>query len=150
TTLKSRDVGQGLPSLAMPRAGGASFLAWIASLAASKNAVALQNAFWPKIVPSTPFTQEAAPGPRSLRLVALKPTQSPTTAPRGRSGRVGSTAGREPRSITSGSYTETWPVAGSMTAPSTKADWAELASWQGPAPSPVSCHGVASPRALSG
>src|SRR5215471_12812011 len=59
-------------------------------------------------------------------------------------------AGRLPRSITSGSYDETWPVAGSKTAPSTNAVTFGSDSWHGPAPSDVSSQGVARPRALSG
>src|SRR5579859_2572936 len=78
TMLKSRVVGHGLPSLAVPSAGTTSFPALIAWVAASKNASALQKAFWPKIEPSAPLTQERAPGPLSVTLVALKPTQIPT------------------------------------------------------------------------
>src|SRR5215471_7505117 len=74
----------------------------------------------------------------------------PTTAPWGRAGTTGGTAGLAPRSTTSGSYADTWPVAGSKTAASTNAESSGLDSAQGPVPSSVSCHGVARPFALSG
>src|SRR5215472_10475836 len=65
-------------------------------------------------------------------------------------GRAGAMAGRAPRSITSGSYAATWPVTGSRTAASTNVDTFGSDSLHGTAPSDVSSHGVASPRALSG
>src|SRR5689334_5406269 len=73
----------------------------------------------------------------------------PTTAPPGRAGATGGIAGWVPSSTTSGWYIESAPVAGSMIAASTNADWSALASLQGPAAGSValSRYGVARPAA---
>ena len=51
--------------------------------------------------------------PTRVRLVPLKPKSTVTTAPAGSVGTTGLTAGWVPWVITSGSYTDSLPVAGS-------------------------------------
>src|SRR5579859_5291247 len=108
--------------------------------------------------PGTPLTHWAAPAPVSVRLVPLKPTQMPTTAPAGRVGVAGCRAAELPASITSGLKTDTPPVAGSKMAACTKAFPLELFMWHmlgwaaaaAAAASWASTQGVASPTGVSG
>jgi hypothetical protein len=89
-------------------------------------------------------------------LVPLNPTSIVTTAPAGNAGATGTTDGVVPLVITSGSYTDNAPVAGSRIVACTNAPrFAAFAIVQPDAAGvipfgPVSCHGVASPAALSG
>src|ERR1035438_10294714 len=91
-----------------------------------------------------------------VRLVPLNPISIVTIAPAGNVGTTGAAAGVVPCVITSGSYTSSVPAAGSRIVACTKAPrFAALAMVQPDAagvvpPVPVSCHGVASPAALSG
>src|SRR5437763_1465462 len=144
TRLKSRVVGHGLPSRPICTGGTVSFPAVTAALAAVKNAGALQYANWPNGEFGVPFTHLPAarlfPFPRKVSVVPLKPNQIPTTAPSGSCGVTGTAAGRLPLSTTSGSYTDSVPVAGSTIVAWTKADCAVLASWQAPWPRPVACN----------
>ena len=94
--------------------------------------------------------------PTCVRLVPLKPKSIVTTAPLGSLGTTGAAAVVVPCVMTSGSYTDSAPVAGFRMVACTKAPrFAELASVQPDAsgvwpPGPVSRYGVASPAALSG
>ncbi len=82
-----------------------------------------------------------------MRLSPLKPKSMVTTASAGIAGTTGATAGDVPWVTTSGSYTESCPVAGSMIVACTNACVPTLSMLQ---PSPLSWYGVASPCALSG
>src|ERR1700722_3103799 len=97
---------------------------------------------WPSASTQLPWR---APRPSSSRLVPLKPTSMMTCDPRGILGTTGAAAAVVPASMTSGLYTCSVPFGDKMVA-STNACSVPVASEQ---PSP-SCHGVASPRALSG
>src|SRR4051812_24377342 len=104
---KSRTVGQGLPSIAVPAAGTFNLPAAIAALAAAKNADALQYANWPNTLPLEPLTHFASarlwPGDAfKVRSSALYPNQMPTIAPAGSVGTTGGTRGLSPLSTTSG------------------------------------------------
>src|ERR1700753_3724203 len=104
---KSRTVGQGLPSLAVPAAGTFNLPAAIAALAAVKNAGALQYANWPNTLPFSPLTHFASvrlwpAAAFNVRSPPLYPNQMPTMAPRGRVGNTGGTSGLSPLSTTSG------------------------------------------------
>ena len=94
--------------------------------------------------------------PTWVRLVPLNPKSIVTTAPAGSVGTTGAIAGVVPCVITSGSYTASFPVAGSRIVACTKAPrFAELAVVQpdaaGVIPAgPVSWYGVARPAAVSG
>src|SRR5262245_17799601 len=157
TTEKSRTVGQGRPSFAVPSAGILSVPAWTAALAAWKKAGALQYANWPKIEPRRPLTQLpwrsalVLRAERSVRLAPLKPNHSATVEPAGTLAAAGAAIGCVPRSITSGLYSEIWP-AGVMIAPCTNADWSAFASSHAPLLGFVatSWYGVARPAADRG
>ena len=78
----------------------------------------LQNDTWPKMDPPSPFTQRpwnsaVRVAPTWVRLVPLKPKSMVTTAPAGSVGTTGMAAGWVPWVMTSGSYTDSLPVAGS-------------------------------------
>ena len=91
-----------------------------------------------------------------IRVPPLKPKSIVTTAPFGSLGTTGAAAGRVPFVITSGSYTHSFPVAGSKIVACTKAPrFAAFAMVQPEAagdapPGPVSRYGVASPIAVNG
>ena len=123
--------------------------------------VPLQNDTWPKIEPSRPLTQRpwasaCAVAPTWVRLVPLKPKSMVTMAPAGSVGTAGAAAGVVPWVITSGSYTDSAPVAGLRIVAWTNAPrLPKLAMVQPDAagvipPVPVSCYGVDRPVALSG
>ena len=129
--------------------------------AAQKKCVPWQNDTWPKGDPRRPLSQwpwisARGVAPTCVRLAPLKPKSIVTTAPFGSLGSTGAAAGRVPLVITSGSYTDSFPVAGSRIVACTKAPrFAAFAMVQpeaaGDAPSgPVSRYGVASPAAVSG
>src|SRR5690349_12781665 len=134
--VKSRVVGQGAPSLPVPRGGTVNRPAAMAVLADWKKAGALQYANWVNSDLPSPFTH--LPAFRlpllfcNVRVSPLKPNQIPTTAPAGSVGTTGAAAGLVPLSMTSGLYTDSWPVAGSTMVPCTNAAWAVFASWQAP------------------
>ncbi len=93
--------------------------------------------------------------PTCVKLASLKPKSIVTTAPFGNAGATGAAAGVVPLVITSGSYTDSAPVAGSRMVACTKAPRSGLSSVQpdaaGDSPSgPVSWYGVARPAALRG
>ena len=121
----------------------------------------LQNETWPNTEPLRPLTQRPwasafAVAPTWVRSVPLKPTSMVTMARAGRVGTTGAAAGVVPWVITSGSYTDSAPVAGfRMVACTNAPSAAALAMLQPDAAGvipfgPVSCHGVARPCALSG
>ena len=103
---------------AVPTAGMVS-LPWASACAAArKNWVPLQNDTWPKIDPFRPLTQLPCRSafrvaPTWVRLVPLNPKSMVTTAPAGSVGTTGGTTAVVPLVMTSGSYTESAPVAGS-------------------------------------
>src|SRR3954468_5400057 len=104
---KSRTVGQGLPSMAVPAAGTFSLPAVMAALAAVKNAGALQYANCPNTLPLDPLMHLASPrlcpgDALRVRSSPLYPNQMPTIAPAGSVGRTGGTSGLSPLSTTSG------------------------------------------------
>ena len=98
-----------------------------------------------------PCRSAVAVAPTCVRLVPLKPKSIVTIAPAGRVGTTGAAAGVVPWVMTSGSYTDSFPVAGSRMVACTKAPrFAALAILQpeaaGEAPFvPVSWYGVARP-----
>ncbi len=161
--LKFRVVGQATPAafMAVPVAGTARVPAASARCAAWKNWVPLQNDTWPKMDPRSPFTQRpwnsaVRVAPTWVRLVPLKPKSMVTTAPAGSVGTTGVAAGWVPWVMTSGSYTDSLPVAGSRIVAWTNAPrLPKLAMVQpdacGVIPfGPVSWYGVARPCADSG
>src|SRR3569833_1016950 len=101
TIEKLRIVGQGFPSLAVAIAGTFNVPLIAALLASLKNAEALQNDTWVKMLPGRPFTQRAfdrllVSDEASVRLAPLKPIQSATVAFAGKVGSTGATAGLVP------------------------------------------------------
>src|ERR1700716_530478 len=105
---KSRTVGHGLPSMAVPEAGTFNLPLAMAAFAAVKNAGALQYANWPNTLPFEPLTHLASdklssPGvDLRVRLLALYPNQVATMAPFGNTGTTGGTNGLSPLSTTIG------------------------------------------------
>src|ERR1700730_15435828 len=105
---KSRTVGHGLPSMAVPEAGTVNLPLATAAFAAVKNAGALQYENCPKMLPFKPLTHLASdklssPGvDLSSRLLPLNPNQVATMAPFGNVGTTGGTNGLSPLSMTSG------------------------------------------------
>ncbi len=161
--VKLRVVGQASPGtlVATPVAGTTSSPRRSAWSAARKKPVPLQNETWPKMEPLSPLTQRpwaSAVGvaPTWVRLVPLKPKSMVTTAFGGRVGTTGAAAGVVPCVMTSGSYTDSAPVAGFRMVAWTKAPrFPALAMVQPEAAgviplAPVSWYGVARPCADSG
>src|SRR5690348_1752932 len=104
---KLRMVGQVCPSFAFASAGTFNVPLIAALLAALKNAEALQNETWVKMLPGNPFTHFAfdrlcGSAEASVRLSPLNPIHRPTIALAGRFGTTGATAGFVPMSMTSG------------------------------------------------
>src|SRR5256885_3517392 len=105
---KSRTVGHGLPSLAVPEAGTVNLPTAMAAFAAAKNAGALQYEYWPNMLPVKPLTH--LPSARLLvpaaflrsRVLPLYPNQRATMAPSGSVGTTGGTNGASPLSTTTG------------------------------------------------
>src|ERR1700753_2168408 len=132
---------QGSPSLPFVSAGTLIWPFRIAALAAVKNALALQNANWPKMEPGVPLSQfpevRLLPRERSVRLSPLKPNQIPMTACAGRVGTTSGAAGPAPLSTTSGRYTDNAPVTVLTMVASTNADWLSSASSHRPLPGSV-------------
>ena len=117
---KLRTVGQATPAalVAVPsRRHRRAVPAASAAGAAAKKLAPLQNDTWPKTDPFRPLTQRPwasalAVAPTWVRSVPLKPKSIVTIAPAGRVGTTGATAGVVPWVMTSGSYTDSAPVAG--------------------------------------
>src|SRR5580692_10280994 len=127
TRVKARVVGQAWPVFGeTPAEGTVSLRCLSARRAAQKKCVPWQNDTWPKGDPRRPSTQwpwiraRGVP-PTCVRVPPLKPKSIVTTAPLGSLGTTGATAGRVPFVITSGSYTDSFPVAGSRIVACTKA-----------------------------
>src|ERR1700736_5174959 len=105
---KSRTVGHGLPSMAVPEAGTCNLPLATAAFAAVKNAGALQYEYWPNMLPFKPLTHLASdklssPGvDLSNRLLPLNPNQRATMAPAGSVGTTAGTNGLSPLSTTTG------------------------------------------------
>ena len=121
----------------------------------------MQNDTCPKGEPGSPsvhLPSASAFGvaPAWRKISPLNPMSMVTTACRGSFGTTGLTAGLVPLVMTSGSYTDSAPVAGSrMVAWTNAPSCSELIIWQpeaaGDVPAgPVSRNGVASPLAVSG
>jgi hypothetical protein len=116
TISNEREVGQGLPSLSLPRGGMTVKPDAMPVLAAANQAWALHQLTCPKTSPCTagrPLTQSApfstgellASNPltsRSCKTPPLKPNQRPTTAPAGSVGTTGGAAGAVPSFETRG------------------------------------------------
>src|ERR1700736_4914910 len=99
--MKSRTVGQVLPSDAVPRAGTVSWPFAIATLAAVMKAGALQYATCVKRLPAEPFTHLALVSvfmslATNFRLLPWNPNQIATMAFAGSVGTIGGAAGVVP------------------------------------------------------